>query len=90
MDWFIDNLLVLKHSTRTQLALAGGVSGALIVLLYGLHAVDSFELKGPLAPLTQTIKLYFMHRYEVLAFLVFLIFLKLALRMFLSDRKRFL
>lgn len=90
MDWLIDNFLVLKYSIRTQLALAGGVIGAIVVMEYGLYAVDSYELKGPLAPVTAVIRPYFLHRYEVLAFLVFLTFLKLALRMFLNDRKRFL
>lgn len=90
MSWLTNNLLVLLHSTRTHMALTGGMLSALIVLVYGHYQINTFELRGPLAPLTHTLKSYFLHRYEVLAFLVFLIFLKLALRLFLSDRKRFL
>jgi hypothetical protein len=90
MGWLTDNLLVLLHSTRTQLALAGGVLSALLVLVYGQFQVDAFELSGPLSPLTQILKPYFMHRYEALAFIAFLTFLKLALRLFLDDRRRFL
>lgn len=90
MVWLTDNLLVLLHSTRTQLALAGGVLSALLVLVYGQFQVDAFELTGPLSPLTAILKPYFMHRYEALALLAFLTFLKLAFRLFLEDRRRFL
>lgn len=90
MGWLTDNFLVLLHSTRTQLALAGGMLSALIVLAYGQFQVDSFKLHGPLAHITETLKHYFMHRYEWLALMVFLVFLKLAIRLFLEDRRRFL
>lgn len=90
MDWLVDNLLVLLHSTRTQLALAGGVLSALIVLIYGQFQVDAFELTGSLSLLTTTLKPYFIHRYEALALVAFLTFFKLAIRLFLEDRRRFL
>lgn len=90
MGWLTENLFVLLHSTRTQLALVGGVLSAFIVLIYGWFQVEAFELTGPLSPLTQILKPYFLYRYEALAFMVFLTFLKLAFRMFLDDRKRWL
>lgn len=90
MGWLTDNLLVLLHSTRTQLALVGGVLSALLVLVYGQFQVDAFVLSGPLSPLTQVLKPYFMHRYEALAVIAFLTFLKLAIRLFLKDRRRYL
>lgn len=90
MSWLTDNFLVFVHSTRTQLALTGGVLGAFLILQYGQYQVDSLELKGLLAPVTVTLKPYFMHRYEALAFIVFLTFLKLAIRLFLKDRRRYL
>lgn len=90
MGWLTDNLLVLLHSTRTQLALVVSVLSALLVLIYGQSQADAFELTGPLSPLTATLKPYFMHRYEVLALVAFFTFLKLAFRLFLEDRRRFL
>ncbi len=90
MGWLTDNLFVLLHSTRTQMALFVGLLSAFIVMIYGWFQVDAFELTGPLSPLTQILKPYFLHRYEALAFMVFLAFLKLAFRLFLDDRKRWL
>lgn len=90
MYWFEEILIVLAYSTRTQIAILLGVISFIAILIYGHFAVDSFQLTGVLAPLTDVIKPYYAHRFEATAFGALFSFLSLAFKLFMRDRKRIL
>jgi len=88
MNWLEEVLLVLAFSTRTQVAILLGVLSFIGILIYGCFAVDSFELTGPLAPLTAVIKPYLAHRYEAAAFGALFGFIGVAVKWFRKDQKK--
>lgn len=89
-NWFLEFLLVLSYSRRSQVALVLAVTSFFGALLLGEHLVSEVELHGALAPLTEVIQEKLLHRYDRLAWFGLLSFLGLAVKLFLKDRKRLL
>ena len=89
-DWFTEVLVVLCHSTRTQLAIAFGLIFFVGILLLGQVFVGGHELHGLLAPLTDVIRDRLMHRYDKAAWMALGGFLLLAIKTYRKDRRRLL
>lgn len=90
VNWFMEFLLVLSYSRRTQVALVLSVVSFFGALLLGEQLVSGVELHGPLAPLTGVLQDKLLHRYDKLAWFGLLSFLGLAVKLFQKDRKRLL
>lgn len=81
-------LVVLAHSTRTQLALLFGLGFFLGTMAAGNYFTSHLELHGLLAPLTDVIREKIAHRYDKAAWAILFSFLFLAVRCYMKDRKR--
>lgn len=81
-------LVVLAHSTRTQLALLIGLVFFLGIMASGYYFSSHFELHGLLAPLTDVVREQIAHRYDKVAWAALLSFLVLAFRFYQKDRRR--
>jgi len=88
MSWIEEALAVVLISTRTQMALILGMVSCTSVLGYAWFAIHSFKLIGPLAPLTDVIKLYLAQRYEIAAFGSLCGFFMLAVKYNIRDYQR--
>lgn len=82
--------IVVRHSTRTQVALALAVIFFVGFMLVGQVLVGRFELYGVMAPLTDVFRERLLHRYHKAAWIAFLGFLLLAFRLYRKDRRRLL
>ncbi len=89
-DWLEEILMVLSHSTRTQLALACAFIFFFGFLLLGQALVGRVEFHGPLAPLTDVIRDALLHRYDKAAWIALGSFLLLAIKLYRKDRRRLL
>ena len=89
-DWITEVLVVLCHSTRTQLAIAFGLIFFVGILLLGQVFVGGLELHGLMAPLTDVIRDRLMHRYDKAAWMALGGFLLLAIKTYRKDRRRLL
>jgi hypothetical protein len=87
-DWLSEVLVVLCHSTRTQLAIALGLIFFAGTLLMGHALVDGLELRGPMAPLAEVIRDALMHRYDKAAWMALGGFLLVAIKAYRKDRRR--
>ena len=89
-DWVSEVLVVLCHSTRTQLAIALGLIFFASTLLMGHVLVDGLELRGPVAPMADVIRDALMHRYDKAAWMALGGFLLVAIKAYRKDRRRLL
>lgn len=89
-DWLLEVLVVLCHSTRTQFAIALGLTFFAGTLLMGHVLVDGLELRGPMAPLADVIRDALMHRYDKAAWMALGGFLLVAIKTYRKDRRRLL
>lgn len=88
-DALAEFLVVLAHSTRTQLALLFGLAFFLGTMAAGYYFSSHVEPHGILAPLTDAIREKIAHRYDKVAWAILFSFLVLATRCYQKDRKRF-
>jgi len=89
-DWLTEMWVVLCYSTRTQLAIAFGMTFFVGIMLMGDALVGRVELHGPLAPLTDVIRDALMHRYDKAAWVALVGFFVVATKAFRRDRRRLL
>ncbi|KQW69842.1 hypothetical protein [Methylibium sp. Root1272] len=88
VDWLVEVLLVLSHSTKTKLALAFGVAFFIGFQIMGPVLVSGLELRGPLAPLTDVLGDHLMRRYDMAAWISLGSFLLVAVKTYCKDRRR--
>jgi hypothetical protein len=86
-DWLAEMWVVLCYSTRTQLALAFGMTFFVGIMLVGDLLVGRVELHGPTAPLTDVIRDALRHRYDKAAWMPLGGFLLVAIKAFRKDRR---
>lgn len=89
-DLFAEVLVVLSHSTKTQLAIAFGLISFASILLLGEVMVMRIEFHGLLSPMTDVVKDVLMHRYDKVAWGAFGSFALLAFKTYRKDRRRLL
>lgn len=89
-DRFAEMWLVFCYSTKTQLALVLVAIFSIGILLMGQWLVGGFQLTGPLAPLTDTLRDEFIHKYGKVAWSALVGFLLLAAKSYRNDRRRIL
>jgi uncharacterized membrane protein len=87
-DAMAEILVVLAHSTRTQLALLFGLAFFLGTMAAGYYFASHMELHGLLAPLSDVIREKIASRYDKVAWAILFSFLVLAIRCYQKDRKR--
>lgn len=81
-------LVVLIHSTSTQLALICGVVFFVATMVAGDYFTSHIEFHGLLAPLTDVIRESIAHRYDKVAWAALFGFVLLAFRCYKKDRRR--
>lgn len=89
-DWLEETLIVLAHSSRTQIAIVFGVVFFVGFILAGQYFVGNLELHGVLAPLTDVVREGIWQRYDKAAWATLAGFLLLAVKLYRKDRKRLL
>jgi hypothetical protein len=89
-DWLEEILIVLAHSSRTQVAIFLGVFFFVGLMLAGEYFVGRLEFHGVLTPLTDVVRERIWHRYDKAAWATLAGFLLLAVRLYVKDRKRLL
>lgn len=87
-DWLDEFWMVLRHSSRTQLAIGFGLFFFVGILLMGQVLVGSLELHGPLAALTDAVRDKLMYRYDKAAWAALASFALLAVKTYRKDRRR--
>ena len=87
-DWLMELLVVIAHSTKIQAAVWIGCLGFLGIHLFGLYAVGNIELEGFLAPMTETIRAQFAHKYDEIALVWLASFGILAVKAYRKERRR--
>lgn len=89
-DWLEAWWITFLYSTKTQICLVVGISLFIAIPIVGDWMMTSFELHGPLAPLTNVIRERFSHRYEHIGWVALFSFLLLAVKALRRDKKRLL
>lgn len=79
---------MLAHSSRTQWLLIVGVTFALGTWLLGNWWIDSIELQGSLAPMTEAIQWALRDRYGGVALGILVGAVVGAMKTYRKDRKR--
>lgn len=87
-EWAEEWLIVYAHSRRAQAALWVGIIGFIVMLVVGDFNLGAFQLHGPLAPLTDTIRKILQDKYEGAAWGILGSSLLLTYRLLKKDRKR--
>lgn len=85
---FMEFLLVLAYSTKTQLAILFGLVFFVGTMLAGNYFVSHVEIHGTLAPLTDVIRETIAHRYDKVAWASLASFFLLAIKFYRKDHKR--
>lgn len=86
-DWLEEILIVLAHSSRTQIAIVFGVVFFVGFLLAGEYFVGRIEFHGAMAPLTDVVRERIWYRYDKAAWAALVGFLLLAVKLYRKDRK---
>lgn len=86
--WILEVLVVIAHSTKTQVAIWFGCLGFIAIHLFGSYAVGNIELEGFFDPLTETIKAKFAQKYDKVALIWLASFAIIAFKAYRKDRKR--
>ena len=81
-------LVVLAHSTKTQIAAIFGLAFFVGMMLAGDYFTSQLEMHGIFAPLTDVIREKIAHRYDKVAWASLLSFSLLAFKCYRRDRKR--
>jgi uncharacterized membrane protein len=89
-DWLEETLIVLAHSSRTQMAIVLGIVFFVGFILAGQYFVGDLELHGVLAPLKDVVREGIWQRFDKAAWATLAGFLLLAVKLYRKDRKRLL
>ena len=87
-DWLMELLVVIAHSSKLQAIIWIGCLGFIGIHLFGQYAVGNIELEGFLAPMTETIRTKFAHKYDKIALVWLASFGILAVKAYRKERKR--
>lgn len=89
-EYFIEILIVIAYSGRTQAAILLGLIGYISISLVGDYYLSNFQLSGQMVSLSEIVRDKFAHRYDKAAWGVFISFMFLAFKCYRKDRKKFL
>jgi len=88
-DYFIDILIVIGYSGRTQAAIILGMVGFIVINLAGEYYLTDFQLSGQFSSLTEVIKNKLAHKYDKAAWGVLIGFWVTAFKLYQKDKKKF-
>lgn len=88
-EWFLECLMIIAYSKRTQWAFVLGILGFVAIHIWGDYQMQNFQLSGPLASYTELIKDKLLRRYDKVALGCLISFWALAVKLYFRDKKRF-
>jgi hypothetical protein len=88
-EYFIEILLVVAYSGRTQAAIIFGLVFFVAIHLFGAYYLEDFQLTGYMAGLTDVVKDKLAHRYDKAAWVALISFWYTAFKLYHKDKEKF-
>lgn len=86
--YFLEILIVIAYSGRTQAAILLGMAGFIVINLVGDYYLANFQLSGQFSVLTEVIRDKFVHKYDKAAWGVLIGFWWTAFKFYRKDKKK--
>ena len=88
-DWFLEFLMILSFSKKTQWAIVMGAAGFIVIKALENYMMRDFHLSANLAFLNSVVRDNLLGKYDKAAFGCLFSFSLLAVRQYRKDKKRF-